>query len=192
MSSHDELLMIRSGKALTILDIRKKLNRKPVKILDAYIFHDPSPSIPVLPSKLCSPNHADAANEGQVGWRLHQLGNSWWGPGVLGMDSSTKMMNQKKKLQKQRWFHQEDNSQASQHVPPRRNRWGTGAKNGRCRLRKTAANGVKGDICVSYRHKGAVNLEQRSREAQRKKSLEVFTPKKAIRNCSNQKCSLKK
>ena len=36
-----------------------------------------------------------------------------------------------------------------------------------------------------------IRIYQRSREAQRKKSLEVFLQKKTIRNCSNQKCAFK-
>lgn len=201
MSSHDEFWWFGPQKpwhpAITWQEKTKPC--KPVKILDAYIFHDPSRSILGLRQNFRLPNHADAANEGQVGWRSHQLGNSWCVgrqnhkvqvlAQIMAQERSVRFYpllgdvwgwiptqpkwwtTTKKTTAKQRWFHQEDNSHASYatptwapqepHVPPRRNRRGTGAKNGRCRLRKTAANGVKGDICVSYRQKGAVNLEQK-------------------------------
>ena len=47
------------------------------------------------------------------------------------------------------------------HLPPRWNRWAPAPKKADADCEKAAENNVKGDICVAYRHKGAVNLAQK-------------------------------
>ena len=230
MSSHDEFWWFGPQKpwhpAITWQEKTKPC--KPVKILDAYNFHDPSRSLLGLRQNVRLPNHADAANEGQVGWRSHQLGNSWcvgrqnhkvqvlaqimaqersvkilpftWG--CLGMDSySTKIMNNNKKTTaKQTWFHQEDNSQLcntdlspagtpcsskTESVGHRRQKWPmpTAENSGErrqgwylCILSPQGRSqpGTK----IQSRLKSIIRIYHRSREAQRKKSLEVFLQKK--------------